>query len=473
MCQKRDDLDKQILQCRSELSKICPAILVQSIRTKIQEVNSKLFNHLHQIKAHKLEQLTGPSNTRDSSIESLSTVVTIPENFPLSDAEKSVLCKGLNFVPISKKLDEFSVKQDVEKFLRRVQLKAFFHDKEDDSNTSDKDIFETLQTRKSKWTPPEGQFASLDFFVKKCRHDINKLNFNRNTKFSNLSSEERAALKNLSKRKDIIVKAADKGGALVVWRADLYQKEALRQLSDTSFYAKVDKDLTSTNQQIVKSTINDLIVKQELPATATNLVITTPRTSCIYFLPKIHKPNNPGRPIVSACSCPTELISSYLDKIMAPLVRSLQSYVKDSQHALQIFRDFNFVGDDKLIFTMDITSLYTVIPNCEGLLARKHFFDLRTVKKPSSETLLRLAELVLTLNCFSFAGSYYKQINGVAMGTKMGPSYANLFVGYIEHQFFNQYNGPKPDLYRRYIDNCVGATSSTREELNQFITAVN
>ena len=107
-------------------------------------------------------------------------------------------------------------------------------------------------------------FASLDFFVSKCRHDINKLNFSRNTKFSNLSSEERVALKNLSKRKDIIVKAADKGGALVVWRADLYQKEALRQLSDTSFYAKVDKDLTSTNQQIVKSTINDLIVKQEL-----------------------------------------------------------------------------------------------------------------------------------------------------------------------------------------------------------------
>ena len=235
--------------------------MVQSIRTKIQKVNSKLFNHLHQIKAHKLEQLTGSSNTRDSSIESLGAVVSIPENLPLSDAEKSVLSKGLNFVPISKKLDEFSVKKDVEKFLCHVQLKAFFHDKEDDSNTSDKDIFETLQTRKSKWTPPEGQFASLDFFVNKCRHDINKLNFNRNNKFSNLSSEERVALKNLSKRKNIIVKAAGKGGA------DLYQKEALRQLSDTSFYAKVDKDLTSTNQQIVKSTINDLIVKQELPAT--------------------------------------------------------------------------------------------------------------------------------------------------------------------------------------------------------------
>ena len=160
---------------------------------------------------------------------------------------------------------------------------------------------------------------------------------------------------------------------------------------------------------------------------------------------------------------------------MAPIVRSLPLYVKDSQHALQIFRapDFNFLGEDKLIFTMDITSLYTVSPNGEGLLALKHFFDLRTVKEPSLETLLRLTELVLTLNCFSFADGYYKQINGVAMGTKMGPSYDNLFESYIEHKFFNQYNGPKPELYRRYIDDCVGASSSTREELSQFITAVN
>ena len=47
----------------------------------------------------------------------------------------------------------------------------------------------------------------------------------------------------------------------------------------------------------------------------------------------------------------------------------------------------NFLGEDKLIFTMDITSPYTD--------ALKQFFDLRTVKEPSSETLLRLAELVL------------------------------------------------------------------------------
>ena len=178
----------------------------------------------------------------------------------------------------------------------------------------------------------------------------------------------------------------------------------------------------------MKDTIQNLIVNQELPDTATNLIINTPRTSCIYFLPKIHKPNNPGRPIVSACSCPTELISSYLDRIMTPIVKSLPSYIKDSTHALQIFRDFNFSGQDKLIFTMDITSLYTVIPNSEGLQALKHFFDQRTVKEPNSETLLRLAELVLTLNCFSFAGNYYKRHKKIRMTEFHSPSLSILII---------------------------------------------
>ena len=137
---------------------------------------------------------------------------------------------------------------------------------------------------------------------------------------------------------------ADKGSTVVVWRANLYLEEALWQLSDTSFCAKVDKDLILINQNIVKNTINDLLAKQELAVTAKNLTITIPRTLCIYFLPKIHKPNNPGRHIISACSCPTKLISSNLDKIMAPIVKTLPFYIKDSQHALEIFRDFNFLG---------------------------------------------------------------------------------------------------------------------------------
>ena len=55
----------------------------------------------------------------------------------------------------------------------------------------------------------------------------------------------------------------------------------------------------------------------------------------------------------------------------------------------------------------------------------------------------------------------------------MGPSYANLFVGFIGNKFLSNYHEPKPDLHKRYIDDCVGATSSSREKLNLFIDSVN
>ena len=110
---------------------------------------------------------------------------------------------------------------------------------------------------------------------------------------------------------------------------------------------------------------------------------------------------------------------------------------------------------------MDSTSLYAVIPNDEGLRALKHFFDQRIVKEPCSETLLHVTELVLTLNCFSCSGNYYKQTNGVAMGTKMGPSYANPFSHVLSDTNF---------FLKLFF---LKIFSSTRKELTKFITAVN
>ena len=164
--------------------------------------------------------------------------------------------------------------------------------------------------------------------------------------------KEWTALINLKNRNDLAIKAADKGGATVVWRTDLCQhiKKQFANFRTRFFYTKVNKVLTPANQKIDKDTIQELMTKQELPVNALNLIITTPRTSSIYFKPKIHKPNNPGRHIVSACSCPTELISSYLDKLITPMVKSLPSYIKDSNHALEIFRNFNFSGENKIIF---------------------------------------------------------------------------------------------------------------------------
>ena len=123
-----------------------------------------------------------------------------------------------------------------------------------------------------------------------------------------------------------------------------------------------------------------------MPATAKNLTITTPRTSCIYLLHKIHKPNNPARSMVPTCSCLTEIISSYLDKIMAVIVKTLPSYIKESRNALEIFHDFNFLGLNRFLSVMNITSLHTVIPKWRRSPGPQIlFFYQRIVKEPNSK----------------------------------------------------------------------------------------
>ena len=57
--EKRNELNEQILHCRSELSKICPAVLVQSIRAKIQDANSPFYSWLLDFQVFEQEWTQG------------------------------------------------------------------------------------------------------------------------------------------------------------------------------------------------------------------------------------------------------------------------------------------------------------------------------------------------------------------------------------------------------------------------------
>ena len=116
------------------------------MRTKIKDANSKLSNNLHQIQAQKLDQPIGPQIISDSSPETSKLWLPFQEiyYFPIQKNQFSVRAIILFLL---EKTDEVSVKQEIKKFLRRVQLKAFFYDKQDDSNTSNKDTIETLHIR--------------------------------------------------------------------------------------------------------------------------------------------------------------------------------------------------------------------------------------------------------------------------------------------------------------------------------------
>lgn len=197
--------------------------------------------------------------------------------------------------------------------------------------------------------------------------------------------------------------------------------------------------------------IENFIKNEDLPPTAKH-VKSKAKQSTFCLLPKIH---TPGRPIVrlSACSCPTENISEYLDSLLLPIAQSLPIYTKGTTHALNIFKQMNAAKtfQPQLLFTLDVVSLYTSIPHRDGLRVLSFFLDRRPPEAcyPSTTTLAQLAELVLTLNTLEFDVQIFHQVSRVAMGTKMGPSYACLFMGHHEHLILESFTGPMPELYKR------------------------
>ena len=193
---------------------------------------------------------------------------TIPNDLELTEAEKSVLRKGLSFVPVKPKAEEFTTREDCEKYFRQLRLRAFFHDNQHTDNgtppsdTTDNEtsppgptdnvtqpsdhceetIFSQLKPKRSKWIPPSGSFPALDHYIDRCRAEIDQIDFSSPVKRQNLSREELLTLRSLRNRSDIVIKPADKGGAIVVWRRDLYEQEALKQLGEDRFYKPVDSN---------------------------------------------------------------------------------------------------------------------------------------------------------------------------------------------------------------------------------------
>ena len=67
------------------------------------------------------------------------------------------------------------------------------------------------------------------------------------------------------------------------------------------------------------------------------------------------------------------------------------------------------------------------------------------------KTFCDLIHIILTNNNFTFNGVHYLQIQGTAMGTRMAPLYANIFMDKLEREFL-QTHSLCPLVWWRYID---------------------
>lgn len=134
-------------------------------------------------------------------------------------------------------------------------------------------------------------------------------------------------------------------------------------------------------------------------------------------LPKVHK---------SSKTTGTEQTSRVVDAYLHPHVTALPSYMRDTPDLLKIVDGLSISPGAWLI----VEALYSSIPHDRGLVTVKEFLRERSNRKwVYSEFILKILEYIWTHNIFTFLGSYFLQVQGVAMGTCCAPSYANLYLG--------------------------------------------
>ena len=123
---------------------------------------------------------------------------------------------------------------------------------------------------------------------------------------------------------------------------------------------------------------------------------------------------------------------------------------------------------------MDVTSLYTNIPQEEGITIVCQAYEKYHNNNPPipSHYLKQMLGLILKENSFQFNGENYLQCHGTAMGTKMAVAFANLFMAEIETKVLNQSN-IKPRVWKRYIDDVFSLWDASKQDIDLFIEQAN
>ena len=403
-------------------------------------------------------------------------VINLSNSF-LRQEEINLLAKGLKFIPKPSKSNYENVEKALSDFSRRIKLTIFFECLKKQDHT---DSAPTPFREKSKWTPSD-KFTD-DFTKEKLAELItNVKEINLRQTGQNMSKADYRALKMLRKRNDIILKPADKGSSTVILSKSDYISEANRQLSDLSYYEKINDPIYPTVSgkinEILEKLVNDKFIDEKQGQYLS--VPEIPRSRLFYLLPKIHKDRHlwtdnkipPGRPIVSDCNSDSYRISAYIDSFLQPLAVKHPSYIKDTFHFLERLKAIQ-PSEESYLVTIDVESLYTNINNADGLCAIQSMFESHPEPKRSDRGVYDLLKICLENNDFEFNNEWYLQKSGTAMGKKFAPNYANIFLAKWEQEALDKCP-LKPSCYFRFLDDIFIIWPYSKEEFDNFFSILN
>lgn len=408
--------------------------------------------------------------------EGQKNIINLTENFHLTQTQRKLLEKGLTFIPTINlhKGKKEKTTYDIQTFHRRVALATFFEKR---GGTE-----QVPFTHKSNWTPKQIQlppiirkfFRANSYALK--THDWTCLDR------PNVNKNDLKALNRLKNNRNIVIKPADKGSAIVIMDRKHYVWEATRQLNNEKHYKKLDQLIFPNTISTITKIIHDMYDQKYINHKQKIFLLETigERPRIFYLLPKVHKEPEkwsipfrvpPGRPIVSDCNSDTYRLAEFIEYHLKPISNKHQSYIKDTYDFIEKIKNVK-IPQESLLFTLDIDSLYTNIDTEAGLKAVKKWLKRYPDKTRPDEHLLELLKINLTQNDFEFDKKFYIQVRGTAMGKRFAPSYANIYMAEWEETAL-ALCPIKPLKYFRFLDDIWGVWIDTKENFEQFIHILN
>lgn len=276
---------------------------------------------------------------------------------PLLEDQRILLNKGLNFVPTNS-LDQFEFVKDFNKLCRKIRSKIFFAEKGYQRKPTPQSSMKLKTT--STFDPPINN-NTVETFKQLVTQEVTKKwnALSESKQKSNVTRKEKIALQQLREDESIILKKADKGGAIVLMDTTQYMEEALKQLSDVAVYQHLKKDPTVQYKKEVDDIIEEAFMLGHISLeTKKALVNDHPRVPILYLVPKVHKDLKapPGRPIVSSIGSILQPFATYVDSYLQRIVKTLPSCLKDTTQFLLGIKEIK-AEEVTLMGTLDIKSL--------------------------------------------------------------------------------------------------------------------
>jgi hypothetical protein len=174
----------------------------------------------------------------------------------------------------------------------------------------------------------------------------------------------------------------------------------------------IRETLQKRNLIFIKNQIRHLIQKKPIP----------PRLNARI---KIHKPDNPIRPVVNNKNAPTYKISKKLNNILKQHLKLENQY--NIQNSETLARNFSTikVNNNLKMITYDIKDLYVNIPIEETLTITKQL--LKNNDKCKTKQIITILNTLLKQNYFEFQETVYHPNKGVAMGSPISGTMAEIF----------------------------------------------